>query len=534
MTCSFRTAFSAIALSTALMMGACGQKDKGSGPQISADVPSLDIKTPSDRVFAKHFDVPSRKVSEAEGEKALAALGLAESGSGDFTWAKRSGNDGNYVYTDLTSRSDDGTVTIAKAEIYGAHMEGETATFDRASFSGLSMKDDDVTINVKTMDVARPTPATAKAIMDGLKDMSSDDDNDMNIDEDLFGFGAMAVDDVTIIGEDVNGSIDNIMFGADETTNLADFKIEAIDLNIIDEKSKDVSVLKLSSLSAIGIRTDDMKKGFDVGRNSNGLTQFFGDLNMYQKPYDNFSLKGLSFDNDYVNFDMPNYSGQAKTKGDVTTITQSGDPIVIKLKDAPKDQQARQAYDMLKQLEFDEIKIRSSQTSILDKGSDSVRLKDGILEMEDGFKLNYTYGATGMAGAKAAAETAKAQNLSESRAMESVLSEIKLEDMKFSLEDQSIVERGMKLAEQMSGQPRSRMLAGMKAAVAMAQFGAKNDLEREMMTEGGSALLAFMEKGGTLTIEIDPDQPLPMSELMELQKNKGSLKAIGFSASQSN
>ena len=273
-----------------------------------------------------------------------------------------------------------------------------------------------------------------------------------------------------------------------------------------------------------------MKESMRLGSGAqSGLSSVFSNLNFYGKPYENFSLEALEFNNDSVNVDIAGYEGVAKTKGDVTTVTQVGKPMVITLKEAPKSREARQAYDMLKKLDFDKIVLKSSQTSVLDKGADTVRVKNGLLEMENGFKLNYTYGASGLNDMQAALKTGSSKSAQEKMALEM----LRFDDLKISLEDNSIVERSLKLAAEMRGADPDRVKKEMRVAVTMAPIMARNELEKELASELGGAFMDFIEKGGTLTIEMDPDQPVPISEMANLG-NGGSLKSLGFSARQDN
>jgi len=61
-----------------------------------AKLDTLGLKAPSDKVFAKHFDVPTRKVTDAEGQKALGELNLLTESGDALSWDKTSGSDGNY------------------------------------------------------------------------------------------------------------------------------------------------------------------------------------------------------------------------------------------------------------------------------------------------------------------------------------------------------------------------------------------------------------------------------------------------------
>jgi len=85
-------------------MGGCSNKDKGPSAEKSAPGAALGLKAPSDKVFAKHFDVPSRKVSDAEGKEALSELNLLTESGDALSWAKSSGKNGNYSFTDLFIR----------------------------------------------------------------------------------------------------------------------------------------------------------------------------------------------------------------------------------------------------------------------------------------------------------------------------------------------------------------------------------------------------------------------------------------------
>lgn len=532
MTFSLYRSIGLIALSTSLVMGACSPKDKGGSPQISAKTASLGLSAPSDKVFKRHFEVPKRKVDNTESEKALAALGLSESGTGELSWDKRTGKNGRYVFTNLKNQSDDGTLIINKAELIGVHMDGDTPTFDRADFSGINISSDDLTINVKTVSLARPTPDTASAIIDNLDDIAHSGDTSINIDTPKdFGFGALSLSAIDLSGDDIRGTIDQIIYGADDTDKIADFKLEDVNLKIgpKEDESK-LATLTLESLSALGFKMENMSKSMQVtGLGQNSLGSLFSGMNFYQKPYEEVILKALTFDNANININAQGFEGISKTKGDVVTVTQTGEPFIIKLKEAPNSADAKRLYEIMQKLDFQEMTFLSSQTTILDKSKDSVRIEDGRVEMIDGFDLNYTYGASGLNVMQDALKTDATSTEQQKLLMES----LRLDDMKFSLVDKSIVDRGLTLAEEMSGQPRNRIIAGMQAAVTMAQFAAPSQLEKDMATEAGDAMIDFLKKGGTLTIEIDPEQPLPMSELANLQKSGKGLDAIGFSAKQS-
>ncbi len=520
-----RIGVSAICLSATLMMGACGPKDKGAERTISAEKAPLGLSSLSDKDFARHFSVPKRKISTAESQNALAKLGLAESNENGLSWQEQSGSNGSYTFTNMKSTSDDGTVSIGKAELFGIHMDGDQATFDRADFGDVTLISEDVTIKVDSMSLARPTADTAKAIVKSLENLANDIDLDFG-DETDFGFGAISMKSVDIKADEVTGTIEQIVWGTDEDTKRADIKIENVDFNIPQDGSDISSLLTLKNLSARGYNVKDISKGFAAGTSGDpsGLSSLLMGFNAYEVPYDTVTLEGFKFDGSAVNIDLPKIEAESHVKNDVTTITQVLAPMTVKMNESISGN-ARQAYDILQQLGFDTMTFESSQTTILNKKTDTMEVKDGIFEMDEGFRLNYKYGASGLQ-ALADTQTGGAEQLT------SALDKMKINGMTLSLEDKSIVERGLKLAAQMRGKDANRVKQEMRAALTLAPLAARNDLEKDIISQFGGAFMDFIDNSGTLTVQIAPQNPIALSSLNDVENI--TPEDLGFSARQDN
>jgi len=527
-----RSASISVILSTAFIMGGCSNKNKGPSAEKSAPAVALGLKAPSDKVFAKHFDVPAREVSDAEGREALAALNLLTESDDGLNWASTSGSDGNYSYTDLTVKDEDGQMSIAKAKLIGVHMDGETATFDRADFSGIKIYDqtEDTTITMGTLSVARPTPDMAKAIITSLQNIKDLEDLDLDIDDkdaDM-GFGALGIGDVSITSKELNLSTESLVWGEDPETNLTDFKVQDVALNFTQNADEPVTA-SLKSFSATGLR-GDMMKNLPDGRS--GPLGMMSGFNPLAKMYSTLKMEELDFDSNFVSVTSEGFEGKSTEKGGVTTQKSVGEPFIIRLKEAPKDPQAKQAYEMVKELGFDEIVLQSSQTTVMDSNEDTIAVKDGLLSMKDGFKLSYNYGASGVK-----AMTDKMQSLEsgtmdsrESQAnMQAAMGDVKLSGLQLRLEDQSIVERGLKLAGKFRGASADQVKKEIKVALAFAPMMASG-LEGEMLGEISGAFGTFIENGGTLSIVMDPKTPLSVSELANYKGSQLTMDDIGFSA----
>lgn len=526
----------AIALaSTGLVLGACSPKDKGENAQISVEAAPLGLSAPDEKVFTPYFDVKKRDVSETEAVQALKALNLETQGM--MTWDSRDGAEGHYTYKNITSKSEDGSLSIGTTELIGVHMVGEEASFDRANFKDMVIQGEDVNLDIAAMSVARPSPKMAQAIIKGLQSRDDLDELETKIDAEEASFGAVSIDDITVSGDEASGTISHMIWGVDEDTHLADGKIGEVDFTI-KGKNDTTSKLTFEGGSARGLNMsayqDMSKKGPNLG-----LGQLLGQMNLYQKPYDNVVIGKGSFTNDFIKATFDGFEGKAVEKNGVTTITQVGKPFRFSFLKEPENPKAVKGYDAIKRLGFDEIVLRSSQTQVLNSKEDTIAVKDGLIDMEDGFRLNYTYEAEGLsamvekakqdqAAAKSETDEVKAPTVEETLdAMEPV----KLRTLKMSLEDKSIIERGLKLASEMSGQSEGNLKKQLKLAIMAATFMGKSDLESEIIGQFGTAATQFIDDGGTLTVSVNPPEPLSVKTLAQARENNLDPKDIGFSAS---
>jgi len=512
-----RTSTAALILSAPLMVGACSQKDKGPSAEKSSPSVGLSLKSPSRTAFAKHFEVPKRKVSEAEAQKALGGLNLLDSSEDNLSWAKSSGKAGNYTYSDLNAKGDEGTITIDRAELIGVHMDGETATFDRADFSGIKIynEKDDMTVTFADMSMARPSPAMAKSIIRSLSKIDGIDD--LEIDGEDRGFGALSISDMAVKSTELNGNIDTMIWGEDEQTGLSDILIDDVDMNF-DSQQGQSGQFKLGEFSATGLRTGLLE-------GMGGPTAMVGKFGSMGKNFDEVRLDNLVFDSSVVSINTEGFAGKATEKGGVTTIKQVSEPFIITLKESPKSPQAAQAYAMAKELGFDELVFQSSQTQIIDSNTDTVTVKDGLVTMKDGFNLDYNYSASGVKELRT-----RLKSTNGARDLDAAMAAMTLNGLQLRLEDKSIVDRGLKLAAQFQGTSQETIKQQIKIASAGASLFAGAGIEAALMGEMGTALSEFLEKGGTLSVVVDPPAPVAMSELANLKRSDLNIKDLGFAA----
>ena len=323
--------------------------------------------------------------------------------------------------------------------------------------------------------------------------------------------------DMRVKSAELNGGIDVMIWGEDETSGLADILIDDVAMEFNDDKGES-GKLKLGEFTATGLRSSLLN---GIG----GPTSMAGKFGSVGKNFDEVRLDNLVFDSSVVSLNTKGFAGKANEKNGVTTIKQVSQPFTIKLKDSPKSAQAAQAFAMVKELGFEELVFESSQTQIIDSNTDTVTVKDGIVTMKDGFNLDYNYSASGVAELQNRLKTSKP-----GRDFNAAMAAMTLNGLQIRLEDKSIVDRGLKLAAQLQGTSPDTIKNQIKIASAGASLFAGAGLEAALMGEMGTAVSDFFENGGTLSVVVNPAEPIAMSELANLKRSDMTIKELGFTA----
>jgi len=257
-----------------------------------------------------------------------------------------------------------------------------------------------------------------------------------------------------------------------------------------------------------------------------------GGFNPLAKMYNTIKMEDLNFDSDFVEITSKGFEGKSTEKGGVTTQRSVGEPFIIRLKEAPNDPQAKQAYDMVRELGFDELVFQSSQTTVMDSNKDTIAIKDGLFSMQDGFKLSYNYGASDIKAMtdKMQEMDRTGKNSRQGQAdIQAAIESMKLNGFQMRLEDRSIVERGLKLAGKFRGADPEQVKKELKVALTLAPMMA-GGLEGEMLGEMAGAFGDFVEDGGTLSIVMNPKEPISMTQLADYKRSNLTKSDLGFSA----
>jgi hypothetical protein len=513
-----------------ISVGACKPADKGQGALKSAGIEALNLSRADTSVFGKYFETDACEADEMEALGALAGLGLGETGTNDLTFSGRNFDAGRVVYSDLAmTKSVTEAFKAKRVTFHCPEMGDDAPKFARVDFKDVSLIDDKTTVTFETLSVAEPTTDGAKALVSGMLGSTR---NALG----AVGFGAISLTGVDITTEEMTATLSALAWGenrrADER-GTADLMMEELKLTA---QGKDGAQDMTIDFKGMGARNLDIGETFIANRNlspTDVFSQAISSLNTGAKPYDELIIGDLDIDAQGFTIDFNGIEGKTDEKGDVITTRQTFNPMTLSLKPAlGENRDFKQAYGILKSLDFETIQMSGSSVTRMDKGDDSIAVSDGLLEIKDALKLNFEYEAEGLAKM---VESLKASEGTNSQAEITELYEpLKLRSLRFTMEDQSIVARGLKLASEMTGQSEANIKRGLGMMVFGAALAAENEVQAEVYSETVEAFADFVKNGGTLTIEANPPVPFSLAPLVTSKGADVDPATLGFSASQEN
>lgn len=515
-----------VAGAVVLTLGACKGSDKGSGAVNSKSVAALNLPKGEANVFGKYFQTEDCSVDEQEALGALAGLGMGEAGEQGVNYDAREFKDGVVTYKGLKLADGDVDFSAGSVVVYCPQMGDEAPSFDRIDITDIMMLSnfDDTQITAKTINVAKPSAGVARDIIANLTSPGSD----MND----FRLGALSVTGIDMKTDEVNGSIGSMSWGQSrdsEGQGTADLSMEDIDFTVNDG-GQNMS-FKFEGMSArnvnLGVQTESSEglspeEAFDSLMAS--MTTVTG------KPYDEFIIGKLNMDSDIASLDFGGMEAKTKEKGKVITTTQKIKQSVINFKPAMgQDPSMAQAYGMLQSLDMDKIGFSGSSVTKIDRGKDSIAVSDGLFVLDDLMKWNFEYEADGVAAMMDSLKAAQLGGASETELLQAY-SALQLKGFRMTIEDDSIVEKGMTLATQMTGQSEAQIKLMLTGASFMASSAAQNELQADVYSKAATAFAEFAKDGGKLTIEMDPPKPFALAPFFNGQADDISPSALGFSA----
>ncbi len=533
----------------ALLTGCGGKKDKTDANQAARKAPSA---------LEKVMDVELRSGDPATAAAALSAFSLDNSGAGRVAFSDSSlkGDTATFTNVIITPTDDEGeadTPIMAKKLVFdGLGMMDGQANFSRMTLTGISIEPDDleddenVEATVGKIELINPSAETAAWVASLLgkgaparmpvgKALSFDkwamDDLSFNISEDGKEDGRFVIESIRVTGvKDERADqmlLKEMHLDIDDT---ADNKNVRFNIDQLELRKVDMSLLQAIAEGDKDGGEQAMKSMIEIMNN-----------NPIDPGYDYFNLGGLDMAVEGVSFTIPKMTNRViRNKAGQPTRVYAEPYKMTLIANAEGGKLGEQLAGGLATMGYDKLILTGESDADYDPDTDTLTYKAGqnYIKLDDGFKLNFGgkiegYSSYSKATSQIALNGPDAVN--PEAVMKDALEDLVIHNFEIRLEDDSFVDRAFNAYAAKSGEDPQQVRNQTVGLLAMAPMMAGGSgIDMELITDTTGALSKFLSSGGTLTIKLDPEQPIKVSELAAMEDPGALTKdTLGFSATHS-
>lgn len=515
-------------------------------------------------VLASCGDKP--QASQQEINAALDHMALSQSGEGRTDFAGKSLKGDEVTFNDVTIRTselaDESETSLEDDETIDVEIDGEmsdlkagtmvfkglkldketgNAVFSKMTLSDLSVIDKeapDDELSVSEISVSNPTPELA-AWISGLLGKSEK----VELPEpSAVGFDGFSMANLVINSNDVDEPV-QMGIGNISVENYRDFKagkFSLADMNFAfsDPDTGNEGTFTLGNMSLNGADLKFLQAFEEEGEEA--IAAKLSEI-AYANPidpgFDSFNLSELNFSMEGVNFDLPEMAYNVDRNKEGIPVSFDMPEFTATLNaDSEGGTLGMQLAPVMAMLGFEQLKMSMAGKSTYDPETDISVSDTSYVQMDDAFRLSSTGTIGGLSKLGEAMKAMDSEAFADgeqdpTELMMEMYSKLDFHNLSVSLEDQGIVDKAFAIAAAQQGQDPAEMktqVIGMTAALPF--FAQSLGIDADIATELSMAASGFLQDGGTLTISLNPEAPLNLTDLMS-DPTQLTKENLGFSAS---
>lgn len=484
------------------------------------DSPSAPTSTLSELVV--------RDGDPAKAADALAAMALSEGATGVLTATERKVSGDGATFTNLSINGSE-DVKIGSLVFEGLNMEGDVATFGKMTFSDIAIQQEgeDSAVNVGKIELINPSPALSGWLAATLNGQEAPFPSVEDI-----SFGSASISNISaeIDDAEMTGAFG---LGKFEIRDMADLKaarflISGITFDGTNPIDGMNFTAKLDEMSMLNVDAKYLKAIEDNMGDEEAMMAAIMDV-AYENPmepgYDAFALKG---------FDM-NLAGAKVKMGSLDSFIErnsAGQPVKYVTKpytisidaDADGGEAGAGLLQGLSVLGYERLVFNGESVSTYDPDKDlmSFDAKNSFIELEDGARFSMGGKLGGIADYSRKAATAfdfealAAGAEPDPNAMNEAFGALTIYNFTLNIDDDGLLDRGFNAAATANGQDPAALKsqAAMILGMAPMMAGEVPGLDMALLTDTTGALSKFISNPGSLSISMQPKQPLSVASIM--------------------
>lgn len=521
------------------LLTACGKKDEtvdAAGQEISQAV------TPG-----KLPKVSLRAGDAATAGEALTTFALDDGNDGLIKYENSKIKGDSATFTDVTLievNGEDGPLKVGKLTFDGLGMFDGEANFSRMLLSDVNLSSDDTKGNgvgsISSIELINPSPELAAWV--GAV-FASGEPGDLSPEH--ISFDQLSINDVNFKIDEPDGEtgtfvIDGVELIGVSNQNIAGVTLKSLALDMINPKSNTNVKASLANFEVRGLNLALLSQAAGanpmLGNSPKILSGLKGGSRQDDPAnpgYDTIRLDDLDMKVAGAEIKMAKFTSDVKRdkKGRTVKISVAPYKASVNVSDG---ELGEKLGTQLARLGFESLEFEGQSEQKYDPDSDVMTLVKGknYYQLADGFRLDLSGKYEGTKALAAIAEEASGDDIDTSQVLEK-LDSVVLHNITIALDDDGIVDRAFSAYAAQSGQDPEELRAQISGMMAMAPMMAGGSgVDTALVTEAASALASFITDPKTLTITLNPKEPLAASILEDMSDPSSLTKELlGFSAS---
>ncbi len=475
------------------------------------------------------------EAAPVDSDKAEAAIAYMKAEG--ITWESQSGENGSYTFSNLNFAEEE--VTIGELTVSGLQMMNEetpyASLFTMQDLTLEGGKIDEVVLMLPSADT-----------MTALRDMPDDSDTAMenfidNVASRLMTFsGGGYMQGFTIIEDSAEvGKLDFMGWNKDgpKMSGLIEgFKIDGTVLEEADG-GDELEEIRIGHISVTNLDMGEQNKETETQGMALLMQSYMAVLNPYNRGYDSMALRDISVEGP-EGFSVSVPSGDfwfTEDKGGVFHNKIEVPEFVMSM--IGMEEEGAEIFGL------DKMVFKFWSDLRIDRNQDNMKLLTGGLAMKDMMEMHYTYDVDGMSGYYAAVSGMFAEmggvldkviadpTVDADTELEAIspqmeekfmaeLMKVTLNEFNIEIRDQSLLEKGFKLAAEEQGIQVADMKENAKTALNLGTAGASTAYQRTLMQDFIEAAQTFIDSSGAIKVTVKPQGGMSGREAMQLMEGQ--------------
>ncbi len=437
-------------------------------------------------------------------EAALLELGLGENGLA--SWDAREIDGGDVRFSGFTLTEDEATLVVQTLIVDQPRMGDEGAELDALTLRSGVITYDEGQARFDQFTVRNPGPGVIRA---ATALFSGEDAGGAALEAqsfDAMAVGNLVVETVTDSGQPLNLSLAAITANGFDGESVEAFELTELAFASSSEAGDPIT-FTLDTVEAEGFASNLIQMS--------ASRPFSGGLNIGDA-YERFRVGGLSMNLAGLTIEMPEMSGDADARSGAVVASTVSMPELLVSADPNGGELGSQLAQGLQQLGFEAFNFSFNSTTVYDAEADRVRTEgENALVLQDGFRLAIQQDISGLAAyaERYADWLDRDVGGDPTTPPTEVLDLMQLNSFVMELEDIALLDGIFATAAAQSGMSPEAMRAQASAMVGLASLMASGFVDAGLLGEAQTQIVSFINEGGTLTIALEPDAPLPMGSL---------------------